>query len=235
MPHVATTKGIKIEVQTKYLEEYSKPAHYHYLFCYKVIITNESDATVQLLRRHWIIIDSNSVKNEVEGPGVIGKQPILEPGESHEYYSFSPLETDFGTMEGSYTFSSEGKEFEAAIPKFFLATNLSEFEGNKFKRGQIVNHTVYKYRGVVVDYDMYFMNDEKWYEENKTHPPKNEPWYYVLADGSNTVHYVAQENMAADENYDSEIENPLIEFFFSGKQDGKYVRNDKTWDDLQKH
>lgn len=233
MSSVCTTKGIKVEISTVYLDDYSKPAHGKYLFCYKVTITNESDEWVKLENRHWIIIDSNSHKEEVKGPGVVGQKPELEPGMSHEYMSFCNLATDFGTMEGSYEMlDKDNQPFLISIPRFFLATNLDEFPKNQFQRGHIVHHKLYDYRGVIVDFDMYFMNNEEWYESSKTKPPKNEPWYYVISDQSNTVNYVAQQNLELTDNV-SEIDHPLLDFFFTGFKDGKYLRNDKSWQDLQ--
>ncbi len=232
MPSSCTSQGIKIDISTVYLDEYSKPAKKNYLFCYRITITNESDKWVKLLNRHWIIIDSESHKEEIKGPGVVGQQPELEPGESHQYFSFCNLATEFGTMEGSYEFTDKtGENFLADIPRFYLSSNLSEFEKNKFSRGQIVHHKLYDYRGVIADFDMYFLNDEKWYEANESKPPKDMPWYYVLADDTNTVHYVAQENLEnCDDN--SEIEHPLMQIFFNGFENERYIRNDKTWQDL---
>lgn len=233
MPSSCVTEGIKVEVSTIYLNDYSHPVESKFLYCYKVTITNESDKWVKLMNRRWLIIDSDSRENTVEGPGVIGKQPELEPGESHVYFSFCELATDFGTMEGSYQMvDKEGKEFNIEVPRFYLATNLSEFDSNKFGRGQIIHHKVYDYRGVIVDYDMYFINDEKWYESNNTQPDKNKPWYYVLSDDTNNVHYVAQENIEASD-LRKEISHPLIEFFFNGFDGERYIRNSKTWHDLK--
>lgn len=228
------TKGVRVEVSSVYLDDYSNPSASEYLYTYKVVITNEGEESVQLLNRHWIIIDSNSKKEEVKGPGVIGKQPLLMPGESFEYFSFCKLETNFGTMEGTYEMVDANKnKFNIEIARFFLSENLREFEANLFKRGQIVKHKLYDYSGVIADYDMYFLNDEKWYESNKTKPPKNKPWYYVLANNTNTVHYVSQVNLEPDEEL-LDVEHPLIEIFFNGIDvNGRYIRNDRTWKDLQ--
>lgn len=232
MPSIATTQGIKVEVATVFLDDYSKPGKDYFFYCYRVVITNESDHWVKLLKRHWIIIDSNSNKDEIQGEGVIGLQPELEPGESHEYFSFCPLPTEFGTMEGGFTMvDKEGQEFEVAVPRFYLSSNLVEFDANKYKRGQVVHHKLYEYRAVIVDFDMYFLNDEKWYEANQNKPAKNKPWYYVLADDSNSVHYVAEQNLETCDD-DSEIEHPLMQFFFNGFKDGLHQRNAKTWRDL---
>lgn len=233
MPASSTTQGITVEVKTVFLEDYSKPGKKHYLYCYKVKIINESDRWVKLLSRHWVIIDSDSHKDEVKGDGVIGKQPELEPGASHEYISFCPMQTEFGTMEGSYRMvDKEGSEFDIEVPRFFLASNLHEFPANKFKRGQIVFQKHAKYRGVISDFDMYFLNDERWYESVEGQPSKDQPWYYVLADQTNQVHYVAEENLEPCED-DSEIEHPLMNIFFDGFTDNLYIRNDKGWDDIK--
>ncbi len=116
------TKGIKVSVETQYQSAYSRPLEMKYVFSYHIKIENLSNDTVQLLRRHWYIFDSNGVIREVEGEGVIGKQPILQPGESHEYASWSPLMTEMGKMYGSYLFvrESDEEQFRVQIPEFFL-------------------------------------------------------------------------------------------------------------------
>lgn len=116
------TQGVKVSVTTEYQPEYSSPAQYHYVFTYKITIENRSEHTVQLLRRHWLIYDSNGVNKEVEGDGVVGQQPILEPGESHIYVSGCNLKTGIGKMEGSYLFERivDGETFDAKIPAFSL-------------------------------------------------------------------------------------------------------------------
>lgn len=203
------------------------------MFSYKISITNESDQQVQLLNRHWIIIDSNDKRTEVRGEGIIGKQPILKPGESHEYFSFSNMETNFGTMEGFYTMLDEnGDEFEITIPRFYLATNLNEFPANEFMRGQVVKHKDSNYKAVVLDYDIYFINDEKWYEADAAKPEKNQPWYYLLIDELSAISYVAQSQLEIHEDQ-SEIEHPLIDFFFDDFDGKRYLRNDKSWEDLR--
>ncbi len=116
------TKGIKVSVETFYQPAYSRPLEMKYIFSYHIIIENLSDETVQLLRRHWFIYDSNGVIREIEGEGVIGKQPVLAPGETHQYASWSPLTTEMGKMYGTYLFQrQEDKEqFEVNIPEFHL-------------------------------------------------------------------------------------------------------------------
>lgn len=233
VPSTETTAGIKIDVSTVYLDEYSNPAKKEFSFCYKVNIQNKSDNTVQLLNRHWVIVDSNSQTEEVKGPGVVGKQPKLAPGDAHEYFSFCNLETDFGTMEGEYTMlDDKGNEFDVKIPRFYLSSNLNEFEANTFKRGQIVKSKSGDYTGLIVDYDMYFLNDDKIYESIKDKPPKNKPWYYLLVHDSNTVTYVSQEQLSLIEE-PHEIIHPLTDFFFASFDGTRYTRNSKTWNDLK--
>lgn len=119
---VATTKGIRVEVVSKYLPENSSPRQRQYLFAYHIAITNEGDEVAQLLSRRWIITDGNGQVQKVEGPGVVGEQPVLEPGMRFEYTSFCPLSTPFGTMQGHYVMIRPGGErFEAEIPAFMLA------------------------------------------------------------------------------------------------------------------
>ncbi len=116
------TDGVKVTVETIYQPEYSNPMNEHYMFAYKVHIENLTDYSVQLLRRHWHIFDSNGTKREVEGEGVVGQQPVIEPGESHEYVSGCNLKTDMGSMHGSYQMKrivDEG-EFNVNIPEFYL-------------------------------------------------------------------------------------------------------------------
>ncbi|MEL6636322.1 MAG: Co2+/Mg2+ efflux protein ApaG [Bacteroidota bacterium] len=117
-----TTKGITISVKTRYHQEHSEPARHKYIFSYRVNIKNESDHSVQLLRRHWFIFDSNGIRREVEGEGVIDQQPILHPGESYEYLSWCPLLTGIGRMWGTYLMQrqADGEEFRVRIPEFQL-------------------------------------------------------------------------------------------------------------------
>ena len=115
------TKNIRIEVEPAYLPEQSQPHSNYYYFSYKVKITNLRDSTVQLLNRYWLIIDGNGMSHEVKGPGVVGHQPQLSPGESFEYSSFCPLPTPTGNMRGSYEMAGENNElFDVKIPLFFL-------------------------------------------------------------------------------------------------------------------
>lgn len=116
------TDGVKVSVETYYQKDYSTPSQSHYVFTYKISIENCSAYTVQLLRRHWYIHDSNSYIKEVEGEGVVGKKPVLEPGEVHQYVSGCNLRTGIGKMRGVYLMerSVDGRLFEVVIPEFTL-------------------------------------------------------------------------------------------------------------------
>lgn len=116
------TEGIKISVQAIYQPEYSQPDNDHFMFAYKIIIENLNNHSVQLLRRHWFIFDSNSTHREVEGDGVVGVQPIIAPGENYFYVSGCNLKTDMGSMEGYYEMLREvdGTLIDVEIPKFSL-------------------------------------------------------------------------------------------------------------------
>lgn len=115
------TEGIRVTVESHYLAEHSDPDENRYAFAYFVTIANENAPRVQLRRRHWIITDGNGRVEEVEGPGVVGEQPILERGQSHCYTSGAVLKTPVGTMEGSYEMhGQDGRIFRARIPRFSL-------------------------------------------------------------------------------------------------------------------
>ena len=116
------TEGVKVTVITDYQKEYSSPSQSHYVFTYRITIENCSSHTVQLQRRHWFIFDSNGYMKEVEGEGVVGKKPVLEPGEVHQYVSGCNLRTGIGKMAGKYVMERtiDGKRFEVSIPEFTL-------------------------------------------------------------------------------------------------------------------
>jgi ApaG protein len=117
----AVTHGIRVEVRSRYSPDHSEPQRNHWFFLYTVQIANEGSETVQLLSRHWIITDATGRVEEVRGPGVVGEHPVLEPGESFEYTSGCPLPTPFGSMHGSYQFSTRrGEQIEAEIARFEL-------------------------------------------------------------------------------------------------------------------
>ena len=116
------TEGIKVSVETIYQPEYSNPANEHFMFAYRVKIENMGDYSIQLMSRKWTIFDSNGSKRSVEGEGVVGQQPLIEPGENHEYVSGCNLKTDIGTMKGSYEMTRvvDGQKFQVNIPEFQL-------------------------------------------------------------------------------------------------------------------
>ncbi len=118
----AITDGVKVSVETIYQPEYSNPGNEHFMFAYRVEISNLFDYAVQLMRRQWFIFDSNSSRREVEGEGVVGLQPIIQPGETHIYVSGCNLKTDMGTMRGAYLMKrlTDESEFEVDIPEFQL-------------------------------------------------------------------------------------------------------------------
>ena len=116
-----TTRSIKVTVRPFYLDQHSSPADGHYVWAYHVRIENVGLETVQLRRRHWRITDGFGRLQEVRGPGVVGEQPMLGPGESFEYTSSCPLATPSGFMVGDYEMETRGGEsFEVAIPAFSL-------------------------------------------------------------------------------------------------------------------
>lgn len=120
-----TTEGITIRIASYYEEGSSRPLNQYFAFSYVVEIQNDSAFEVQLLRRYWLIKDANSDIKEVEGVGVIGKQPIIKPGEMHHYSSWSPLATPIGKMTGYYTMKRlmDGSLFKAYIPEFQLVAD----------------------------------------------------------------------------------------------------------------
>jgi ApaG protein len=118
----AVTRGIRIRVESAYSPERSAPAESQYFFVYRVQITNESEQTARLVSRHWVITDANDHVEELQGPGVVGEQPRLAPGQAFEYTSGCPLETSFGTMHGTYQMVlATGEQFDAEIAPFTLA------------------------------------------------------------------------------------------------------------------
>ena len=115
------TKNISVTVTPIYLEDQSEPDEDHYVWAYHVKIENDSLETVQLRSRHWRITDANGLMQEVRGSGVVGEQPVLEPGESFEYTSGTPLNAPSGIMVGSYEMQTdEGDTIEVDIPAFSL-------------------------------------------------------------------------------------------------------------------
>ncbi len=118
----ATTRSIRVSVQPVFLEDQSEPEQGRFVWAYRVQIENGGRETVQLLRRTWRITDANGRVLRVHGDGVIGEQPMLEPGEAFEYTSGTPLETPSGIMEGEYhmVVPASGEAFDVAIPAFSL-------------------------------------------------------------------------------------------------------------------
>ena len=118
----AVTRKIRVQVRSEFSPERSRPADEHWFFLYTITITNEGADTVQLMSRHWVITDANSKVEEVKGPGVVGEQPVLGPGESFTYTSGCPLGTPFGVMEGTYQMvGRDGGEFDVRIAPFTLS------------------------------------------------------------------------------------------------------------------
>jgi ApaG protein len=121
MSYSETTRSITVTVEPTYLEEQSSPAEDKYVWAYHVRIENNGADTVQLRRRHWRITDGLGRTHEVRGPGVVGEQPVLAPGQSFEYTSGTPLNTPSGIMVGSYEMETrQGENFSIAIPAFSL-------------------------------------------------------------------------------------------------------------------
>ncbi len=117
----SVTRGIRIAVQSVYVPERSDPDEKQWFFAYQVRVSNEGTETAQLVSRHWIITDADGHVEQVKGPGVVGEQPVLRPGESFEYTSACPLGTPVGTMHGSYQMVTTGGErFDAEIAPFSL-------------------------------------------------------------------------------------------------------------------
>jgi ApaG protein len=120
--HAAVTDGITVRVAVNFLPEQSRIEAGKWFWVYHIRIENDSDQAAQLLTRHWRITDGRGMINLVDGDGVVGEQPLLRPGQSHDYVSGCPLATPMGSMEGHYTFRrADGSLFEARIPFFPLA------------------------------------------------------------------------------------------------------------------
>jgi ApaG protein len=116
-PHV-----IEVEVDARYVAEQSKPETNRFVFAYEITLRNLGMMPARLQTRHWVITDANGKVEEVRGEGVVGEQPRLQPGESYSYTSGAILETQVGTMHGTYLFhADDGTDFEAPIPEFVLS------------------------------------------------------------------------------------------------------------------
>lgn len=116
------TEGVKVSIETVFQPEYSNPVNDHFMYAYRVEISNLTESSVHLLSRHWEIFDSSNIKKEVDGEGVVGIQPIIKPGDTHVYVSGCNLKTDFGSMKGYFTMQrlSDDVIFKVDIPEFFL-------------------------------------------------------------------------------------------------------------------
>ena len=116
------TQGVKVTVETEYQPSYSNPGQHHFVFTYRITIENQSEFTVQLLRRHWHINDAAFEAREVEGEGVVGQQPVLEPGQSHQYVSGCNLKSGMGKMAGTYLMERvmDGSRVNVTIPEFIM-------------------------------------------------------------------------------------------------------------------
>ena len=114
------SEGVQISVETFYQAEYSNVANNEYMFAYRITIENNNSFPIRLLRRHWHIFDSNTTKREVEGEGVIGVQPVINPGDKYQYISGCNLRTELGRMHGTYSMEnvSNKKTFSVNIPAF---------------------------------------------------------------------------------------------------------------------
>ncbi len=120
------TRGIRVHATAAFVPERSDPGGETFVFTYHITIRNQGTETVQLRTRHWIIINAEGIKEEVNGDGVVGETPRLAPGETFSYSSFCPLNTHWGTMEGSYQFvTADGETFDVMIGRFVLAAQVS--------------------------------------------------------------------------------------------------------------
>lgn len=119
------TSGVKVSVETFYQPQHSDPRINHFVFAYRITIENNSEHTVQLKRRHWVIIDANGQHREVEGEGVVGEQPKLKPGQNYKYVSGCNLTCEIGKMYGSYEMerSEDKRKFKVRIPEFLMMSD----------------------------------------------------------------------------------------------------------------
>ncbi len=123
------TDGIRIRAAAQFLPDESDLARPLYVFAYRIEMVNESDKTVRLESRHWVIVDANGERQEVRGPGVVGEFPELGPGQRYSYVSRCPLSTSWGTMEGSYRFRyGDGGVLRAKVGRFFLVPTAPPIE-----------------------------------------------------------------------------------------------------------
>jgi ApaG protein len=118
----AITKDVKVSVETFYQESASNPDSGHFVFAYRITIENHGENTLKLLRRHWHIVEGSGEKREVEGEGVVGQQPVIEPGRRHQYISGCNLQSEMGKMYGTYLMERQidGTTFVVEIPEFYM-------------------------------------------------------------------------------------------------------------------
>jgi ApaG protein len=122
MSTLSNNYDLNVGVKTEFLAEQSDPSRNRYVFAYKITITNSGMQSAQLMSRKWIITDGDGKIQEVSGQGIVGQQPIIEPGQQHQYTSGTVLETKVGSMSGSYSMiAADGHEFSALIPSFTLS------------------------------------------------------------------------------------------------------------------
>ncbi|MCX8019364.1 MAG: Co2+/Mg2+ efflux protein ApaG [Chitinophagaceae bacterium] len=123
------SEGVKVSVETFYQPDYSNPLLSEFIFAYRITIENHNPFPVKLHRRHWFIFDSNGTYREVEGEGVVGEQPVIQPGDSYQYVSSCNLRTEMGRMHGAYTMENlhTKKLFQVGIPYFEM---IAPFKGN---------------------------------------------------------------------------------------------------------
>ncbi len=119
--HAATTHDVTVRVSVNFLPEQSQPSAGKWFWVYHIRIENGSDQDIRLMTRHWRITDGRGAVSHIDGDGVVGENPLLKPGQAHDYVSGCPLSTPSGSMEGFYTFESENGPLEVRIPFFPLA------------------------------------------------------------------------------------------------------------------
>ena len=126
----ASSNGFRVQVEPAFLPEHSHSDLNQFVFGYRITLTNESERTAQLVSRAWKIVDARGREHRVEGDGVVGKQPLLEPGQTFSYSSFCPLPTEWGTMEGQFLMrTAEGEEFWVDVGRFYLVAAQPEPAG----------------------------------------------------------------------------------------------------------
>ena len=120
-PHAARTRDVTVRVSVSFLAEQSEPVQGRWFWAYHIRIENDGAQAVQLISRHWKISDGRGARHDVRGEGVVGEQPVIEPGDSYDYVSGCPLHTPTGAMEGTFhMIGADGSSFDAAIPRFPL-------------------------------------------------------------------------------------------------------------------